>query len=65
MSIMDKIRARLEDGFTAELRRVEHELRAKAPIPYSTAPPLEELQKILADLQKRQPRRSPHLKGAP
>lgn len=62
MNLAERIRVGLKCTLVAEMQRVDRELRAKAPIPDSTAPPLEELQRILADLQKRQPRRHPHLR---
>ncbi|MCX5537837.1 hypothetical protein OG785_45605 [Streptomyces sp. NBC_00006] len=55
MSIAKRIRSALERTLTAEMWRVNSRLEAEAPIPDATVPPLDELQRVLADLQKRQP----------
>lgn len=65
MSIAQRIRDGAERALAVQMERVNQKLVEQAPTPYSTAPSLAELQRILTDLQKRQqPRRNIVLKSA-
>ncbi|WP_432130624.1 hypothetical protein [Streptomyces tendae] len=64
MSITERLRTRLEGALAAEMERASRALEEQAPVPDSTVPPLEELERILADLQRRNaPRRHVFLKS--
>jgi hypothetical protein len=66
MSITQRIRAGAERALAVRMERMNQKLVEQAPIPDSAAPSLEELQRILADLQKKQkPRQNLFLKRAP
>lgn len=62
---MGRIRAATERSVQVQGDRLNRQLEEQRPIARSDAPPLEELQQILADLQKRQSRRSPYLRTKP
>jgi protein-tyrosine phosphatase len=60
MSIAQRIRGAVERALIVQMERVNQKLVEQAPIPDSTAPPLDELQRILADL-RRQKRTGQHV----
>ena len=63
--IMDRIRAATERSMRVQGEWLNRQMEEQHPIARSDAPPLEELQRILADLQKtRQTRRNIFLKDA-
>ena len=64
MSITQRIRDGAERALIVQMEHVNQKLVKQVPIPDSTAPPLDELDRILADLHERQPRRSVYLRNA-
>ena len=63
--IADVVRTHVEHALRGEMERVDRELAERAPVPLSSVPPLEELQRILAALQARRPSVKPYLQPAP
>ena len=52
MSIAQRIRDGVERALIVQMGRMNQKLVEQAPIPDSTAPPLDELERILADLRR-------------
>ena len=52
MSITQRIRDGAERALIVQMERVNQKLVKQVPIPDSTAPPLDELERILADLRR-------------
>ena len=52
MSIAQRIRDGVERALIVQMGRMNQKLVEQAPIPDRTAPPLDELERILADLRR-------------
>ena len=65
MTIAEKIQMAAQSVLAREMERVSRELAAHAPIPDSSAPSLEELQRILSALEARRTSVKPYIKPAP